>query len=292
MQIAISQTIKNECKDYFYITLGLLLYTFGWTIFLLPYQIVTGGVTGIAAVIYYGTGIPIYLSYFLINAALLLAALKILGFKFMVKTIYAIIMLSVFLALAQDWMIGEDGKMVQILGEGQDFMSLIIGCLFTGLSLAIVFLHNGSTGGTDIIAAIVNKYHNISLGRVLIFVDLLIVGSSFFVFNAKPEFTTIDAVRKVVFGLCTLCDECQARKCAVYDIQQEISGDSQCHRYADGSWRNHSRWPRLVHGQRDEGALYPSKEERERHHLPYRQDHRPKCLCKSEFRNRCVWRGI
>ena len=75
MQIAISQTIKNECKDYFYITLGLLLYTFGWTIFLLPYQIVTGGVTGIAAVIYYGTGIPIYLSYFLINAVLLLAAL-------------------------------------------------------------------------------------------------------------------------------------------------------------------------------------------------------------------------
>ena len=89
MQIAISQTIKNEVKDYFYITLGLLIYTFGWTIFLLPYQIVTGGVTGIAAVIYYGTGIPIYLSYFLINAALLLAALKILGFKFMVKTIYA-----------------------------------------------------------------------------------------------------------------------------------------------------------------------------------------------------------
>ncbi len=196
MQIAISQTIKNECKDYFYITLGLLLYTFGWTIFLLPYQIVTGGVTGIAAVIYYGTGIPIYLSYFLINAALLLAALKILGFKFMVKTIYAIIMLSVFLALAQDWMIGE-----------QDFMSLIIGCLFTGLSLAIVFLHNGSTGGTDIIAAIVNKYHNISLGRVLIFVDLVIVGSSFFVFNAKPEFTAIDAIRKVVFGLCTMVIE-------------------------------------------------------------------------------------
>lgn len=96
MQIAISQTIKNEVKDYFYITLGLLIYTFGWTIFLLPYQIVTGGVTGIAAVIYYGTGIPIYLSYFLINAALLLAALKILGFKFMVKTIYAIIMLSLF----------------------------------------------------------------------------------------------------------------------------------------------------------------------------------------------------
>ena len=160
-----------------------MLYTFGWTLFLLPYQIVTGGVTGVAAVIYYGTGIPIYFSYFIINAILLVAALKILGLKFMVKTIYAIGMLSVLLALAQDSLMGPHGELIQILGPGQDFMSLIIGCCFTGLSLAIVFLHNGSTGGTDIIAAIVNKYHNISLGRVLIFVDLVIVGSSFFVFN-------------------------------------------------------------------------------------------------------------
>ena len=204
MQIAISPKIKNEFKDYFYITLGLMLYTFGWTLFLLPYQIVTGGVTDVAAVIYYGTGIPIYFSYFIINAILLVAALKILGLKFMVKTIYAIGMLSVLLALAQDSLMGPHGELIQILGPGQDFMSLIIGCCFTGLSLAIVFLHNGSTGGTDIIAAIVNKYHNISLGRVLIFVDLVIVGSSFFVFNAKPDFTTIDAVRKVVFGLCTM----------------------------------------------------------------------------------------
>ena len=79
MQIAINQNIKNECKDYFNITLGLMLYTFGFTIFLLPYQIVTGGVTGLAAVIYYGTNIPIYLSYFVINVILLALALKILG---------------------------------------------------------------------------------------------------------------------------------------------------------------------------------------------------------------------
>ena len=79
-----------------------MLYTFGWTLFLLPYQIVTGGVTGVAAVIYYGTGIPIYFSYFIINAILLVAALKILGLKFMVKTIYAIGMLSVLLALVED----------------------------------------------------------------------------------------------------------------------------------------------------------------------------------------------
>ena len=207
MQIAINQNIKNECKDYFNITLGLMLYTFGFTVFLLPYQIVTGGVTGLAAVIYYGTGIPIYLSYFVINVILLALALKILGLKFMLKTIYAIFMLSFMLAVAQDWATGPNGELTQVLGEGQDFMSLVIGCCCTGLSLAIVFLNNGSTGGTDIIAAVVNKYHNISLGRVLIFVDFIIVGSSFFVFDAKPGYETIDAVRKVVFGLCTMVIE-------------------------------------------------------------------------------------
>ena len=207
MQIAINQNIKNEFKDYFNITLGLMLYTFGFTIFLLPYQIVTGGVTGLAAVIYYGTNIPIYLSYFVINVILLALALKILGLKFMLKTIYAIFMLSFMLAVAQDWATGPTGELTQVLGEGQDFMSLVIGCCCTGLSLAIVFLNNGSTGGTDIIAAVVNKYHNISLGRVLIFVDFIIVGSSFFVFDAKPGYETIDAVRKVVFGLCTMVIE-------------------------------------------------------------------------------------
>ncbi len=207
MQLAIHQNIKNEFKDYFYITLGLLLYTFGFTLFLLPYQIVTGGVTGLAAVIYYGTNIPIYLSYFVINVVLLALALKILGFKFMIKTVYAIFMLSFFLALAQDWATGPHGEMTQLLGEGQEFMSLLIGCCCTGISLAMVFLHNGSTGGTDIIAAVVNKYHNISLGRVLIFVDFLIVSSSFFVFRDKPGFDTIAAIRKVVFGLCTILVE-------------------------------------------------------------------------------------
>ena len=207
MQIAINQNIKNEFKDYFNITLGLMLYTFGFTIFLLPYQIVTGGVTGLAAVIYYGTNIPIYLSYFVINVILLALALKILGLKFMLKTIYAIFMLSFMLAVAQDWATGPNGELTQVLGEGQDFMSLVIGCCCTGLSLAIVFLNNGSTGGTDIIAAVVNNYHNISLGPDLIFRAFIIVGSSFFVFDAKPGYETIDAVRKVVFGLCTMVIE-------------------------------------------------------------------------------------
>lgn len=190
--------IWNEVKDYLLITLGLFLYTFGWTVFLLPYQIVTGGVTGIAAIVFYATKIPIVYTYFAINVCLLVVALKILGFKFMIKTVYAILMLSFMLWMAQKIMTDPDGTMHQVLGRGQDFMSLIIGCTFTGSALAIVFLNNGSTGGTDIVAAVVNKYHNISLGRVLVYVDLLIIGSTYPIFQDW---------RKIVFGLCTMVIE-------------------------------------------------------------------------------------
>ena len=205
------QRIFDETKDYIYITLGLLLYTIGWTGFLLPYEIVTGGVTGLSAIIFYATngnghGIPIMYSSFLLNALLLLFALKILGWRFLMKTIYAIFMLSAMLGIAQDIVTNDDGSMVKLLGD-QDFMSLIIGCCMTGTALAIVFLHNGSTGGTDIVAAVVNKYRNMSLGTVLIFVDLFIIGMSFPMFILARDFTTTQALYKIVFGLCTMVVE-------------------------------------------------------------------------------------
>ncbi|MCR5152186.1 MAG: YitT family protein [Prevotella sp.] len=203
--------IWGEVKDYIYITLGLLLYTFGWTFFLLPYEIVTGGVTGMSAIVFYATnssghGIPIMFTYFTINAILLVVALKVLGWRFMIKTIYAIVALSMMLGVAQDLITDENGKMVRLLGD-QDFMSLVLGCCMTGTSLAIVFLHNGSTGGTDIVAAVVNKYHNMSLGTVLIFVDLLIIGSSFPVFLFARDYSLYDSLYKIVFGLSTMVIE-------------------------------------------------------------------------------------
>lgn len=197
--------IWQEAKDYIWISLGLMLYTFGWTVFLLPYEIVTGGVTGMSAIIFYATKIPIEYSYFVINFLLLVVALKVLGFKFMMKTIYAIFFLSFLLWGAQKLMTGPDGNFYQVLGSGQEFMSLIIGCMITGTSLAVVFLHNGSTGGTDIIAAVVNKFHDFSLGTVLIGVDLCIIGSCLFI----PQFgEELQRCHKVVFGLCTMVIEC------------------------------------------------------------------------------------
>ena len=194
--------ILKEVGDYVGITLGLLLYTFGFTVFLMPNEIVTGGVSGIGAIIYYATHFPVGYTYFLVNAVLLIVGLKILGWRFLVKTIYAIVVLTLMLSIAQE-VIPKDatGNYVKILGEGQEFMALIIGCMLTGTSLAIVFLNNGSTGGTDIIAASVNKFHNVSLGTVLTFVDLIIIGSCLFI----PQFgDLLGRLHKVVFGFCTM----------------------------------------------------------------------------------------
>ena len=197
--------ILKEVEDYVGITLGLLLFTFGFTFFLMPYEIVTGGVTGIGAIIYYATHFPINYSYFIINGALLIVGLKILGWKFLTKTIYAIMMLTLLLGMAQSIIPkDETGNFVKILGEGQAFMSLVIGCMMTGTALAIVFLNNGSTGGTDIIAASVNKFRNVSLGTVLTFVDFIIIGSCLFI----PQFgDLLERIHKVVFGFCTIAIE-------------------------------------------------------------------------------------
>jgi uncharacterized membrane-anchored protein YitT (DUF2179 family) len=197
--------LLNEVRDYIFITLGLILYSFGFTFFLMPYEIVTGGVAGIAAIVYYATSFPNSYTYFLVNAALLAIGLKLLGWKFLVKTIYAILMLTFLLELMRDLMpLDAEGHFVKILGEGQNFMSLIIGCMMTGSALGIVFLNNGSTGGTDIIAASVNKYKPWSLGTVLIFVDFIIIGSCFFI----PQFGSfLERSYMVVFGFCTMVIE-------------------------------------------------------------------------------------
>ena len=198
--------IWNEAKDYLFITLGLAIYTVAFTVFLMPYQIVAGGVTGLSAIIYYATGFHLENTYIIINGFLLIVALKILGVKFLMKTIFAIFMLYFMLAFAQDIIPKQaNGLPFKLMGEGQDFMSMIIGCMLTGIALATVFMNNGSTGGTDVIAASVNKYHpNVSLGSVLIAADFCIIGYCMFF----PQFGTyLQRAHKVMFGFCVMAME-------------------------------------------------------------------------------------
>ena len=213
------QELLYEIRDYVNITLGLMLYTFGFTVFLLPYEIVTGGISGIGAIVFYATKFPVQYTFFIINAFLIIAALKILGWKFLTKTIYATFALTFFLEIAQGIVVQPDGHFYKLLGEGNDFMSLVLGCMITGTALAIVFLNNGSTGGTDIVAAVINKYHNISLGKALIIIDVCIIGSSMFISSFGPIH---NRCQMVVFGLCTMVIECLMLDYVMYWQRQSV----------------------------------------------------------------------
>lgn len=174
--------ILDEVKDYFFISLGCAFYCLGFCLFMLPYEFTPGGMTGVSAIIYYATGFPAQYSYFIINAILLAIGLKVLGFKFFTKTIYATINITFFLGIIQELIRQPDGTLPMVAGD-QSFMAAVLGACIEGAALALVFLNNGSTGGTDIIAAIVNKYKNFSMGRILMWLDFIIVSSSFFVFH-------------------------------------------------------------------------------------------------------------
>ena len=185
-------TLLAEAKDYLFITFGLLIYALGWAGFLIPNRIATGGVTGLSAIIEYATGFPLQNTYVIINFILLAFAFYFVGWKFCLKTIYGTIVLYFFLNILRALITDRYGSLV---GD-EPFMSCVIGAILCGIGLGLAFSHNGSTGGTDIIAAIVNKYKNVSFGRMTMLCDVCIISSSAFI----PDYT----VQKVIFAYCTL----------------------------------------------------------------------------------------
>lgn len=189
LKIPSKQAAIHEAKDYVMIALGMILYGIGWTVFLLPNDITTGGVPGIASIVYFAIGLPVQYVYFAINFILLLLGIRILGWKFSIKTIFAVFTLTFFLSVIQQVTQG-----ITLLHD-QPFMACVIGASFCGSGIGIAFSSNGSTGGTDIIAAIINKYRDITLGKVMLICDLIIISSSYFVLKDWE---------KVVYGYVTL----------------------------------------------------------------------------------------
>lgn len=193
-------SIMSEVKNYLMIAIGLAFYAFAWNFFMAPYTFVTGGVTGICAIIQYTTGVPIQFSYFAINIVLILIAIWQLGLRFCLKTLYAITVLTLFLQLFQ-MVFAVYPNASDILGADKQLESCIVGSIFTGLGLAFCFISNGSSGGVDIIAAIVNKYKDVSFGRAILYVDACIVISSFFII---PTENTALSLQKVFYGFINL----------------------------------------------------------------------------------------
>lgn len=191
--------LRREVKSYVMITLCLGVYALALVAFIINSEIVSGGVNGISTLIFYATGkhIPVAASAFVINVVLLLIGIRILGKGFGFKTIWAILGLSVFITLWTN-LIREP-----ILADDK-FLSAVLGGALIGVSVGTAFNYGGSTGGTDIIALIVSKFHNVGPGRVILWCDIFIISSSFIVFHFFNGHSVVDSIRVVLYGFVTM----------------------------------------------------------------------------------------
>lgn len=179
---------SQQLKDLFFIFIGILLYSFGYTAFILPEQVVMGGVTGLSALLFYAFKIPAGASIFVINITLLVIALRALTRQFTIRTIIGVTLMSVLVGVMQPFF---QSHLIITVGEDK-FMHVLIGAMLAGAGLGIVFSHNGSTGGTDVIIALLNKYFNVSFGRAMQFIDCIIISSSYLLFHS---------IETIVYGL-------------------------------------------------------------------------------------------
>ena len=181
-------------KEYIMIIIATIPYAIAVNWILVPHTIVGGGLTGLCEIIYFATDafVPIWLSSFVCNLALLVAAFFTVGWRYCVRTLWGVLWYTIWL------------KVIEIPAEpviSDPFMAVILGGLFMGCFLGVVFLNNGSTGGVDIVAMIVNKYKHLPMGRVLMACDIVIILCAYFL----PEIKELPfglGLEKILFGLC------------------------------------------------------------------------------------------
>ena len=196
------KNILRTIKEYILITLGIIIYTCGWTIFLTPNNMFGGGVSGISAIIQFATGIKMGYTYFVINALLLVISLFIIGPSFGIKTVYAIFLASFCLNIEQSII---PAQFIQDFAfSNGKLLCSIIGGSMAGFGIGMSISQGGSTGGTDIIALIITKFHNISPGKVILLIDVFIIASSLLV----PSYTAdgqplpfVDKFITAVYGM-------------------------------------------------------------------------------------------
>jgi len=200
-------------KEWLLVTLGILMYVTGWSLFLIPNNLVGGGVSGISSMVQYATNGAIQMgyTYFVLNAVLIIAAIVILGMGFGAKTIYAIALASVALRFLPGLIPVEIIKHLAL--DNGKLLSVLMGGLTAGIGIGMSISNGGSTGGTDIIALIYTKYHNVSPGKVILFLDFVIILSSMivpsYVSDIDPEtgLAMVDADGKVLTHLMPIYDK-------------------------------------------------------------------------------------
>ena len=185
MAALLNKNVLTGIKEWSLVSLGVLIYVMSWCLFLIPNNLIGGGVSGISSIIQYATGIQIGYSYFVLNVILLVAAFFILGMGFGAKTIFAIVLASIGFRVLPG-LVPQEIINTLALQNGK-FMSTIMGGIMAGIGIGMSIYNGGSTGGTDIIALIYTKYRNVSPGKVILYLDFFIILSSLLVPSYVPD---------------------------------------------------------------------------------------------------------
>ena len=186
--ISDKKELLHRLKDYFMIVVGLALYAFGFTAFILPEKVVSGGLAGVSSLVYFKFGIPVAITNYSLNVLLLLMAFRVVGRTFVIRTVFGFSVISLFFGIMQP-------LFPQPFVNNQPFMNIILGSIMCGLGVGLAFIHNGSTGGTDIVAAMVSKKTNVTIGRMILYTDVFIISSSYLLFHS---------IDKIVYGFVIL----------------------------------------------------------------------------------------
>lgn len=172
-------------KDYLIITVGLVLFAVGFTGFIMPNQIVVGGLGGVGLLFKYAFGLPVFVTFLLGNSVMMVLAWFILGKGYVFRALYGVVGVTLLMGVAEN-------LITEAIVHTDPLITSIIGAVCSGTGLGLVYTRNASTGGTDILGAIITKYRYISMGRGLLYIDLIIVSSSYLLFQS---------LEKIIYGL-------------------------------------------------------------------------------------------
>jgi uncharacterized membrane-anchored protein YitT (DUF2179 family) len=188
--------VLNLLWDYFLMTVGSVIFCMAWTSFIIPTGLASGGLTGLCTIIEYATNgaIPMGIPYWIMNIGLLVVGFLSLGRAFGIKTIYVIILTSILFNVLPEF---EALKYYGFVENDEKLLAALIGAALEAVGLGLVLLRGGSSGGTDIIAMIINKYWPVSPGRVYLYTDIFIIASLFLL----PDKGLIDVVYAYIIML-------------------------------------------------------------------------------------------
>ncbi len=178
--------IWYEIKSHIVITLAIVLSAIGWCVFLIPNQMLGGGVTGLSTIIYWLTGIPTGVMIFVFNAILIAISFKSLGRRFAISTIYSVVVTSVVFYVMQEYLVDiikNHYGSIPLSGVEHRFLAALLGSALNGVACGIIFLEGSSTGGTDVVAVMINKYRNVTIGRLSLFINVAVITCSYFVYK-------------------------------------------------------------------------------------------------------------